>query len=103
MENILAGVNISFLHNRDFSDSFIVLVEINKMRTEYKRPGLLISVDEIDGLGRFIEFESENLLGTREMQQLVESGKIINLPIGYVEMMVKKKNPSLYLKGKYSE
>ena len=78
-------------------------VTISKDRISYETnsKGVEISLDKVDNLGEFIELESISNLGKDEIIAIQDKFNLLNLPIGYVELYLRKHNKELYLKGRY--
>ncbi|MGE5829294.1 MAG: CYTH domain-containing protein, partial [Micromonosporaceae bacterium] len=60
------------------------LVTVDKVRRSYGLDGLTVCVDEVDGLGSFIEIESPRSQDRAGVAQLAQRLGMVNLPIGYV-------------------
>ena len=76
-------------------------VSITKHRTIYTGEGLEISLDVIENLGTFLEIEAKGADGIRRVQHFCKERGLVNLPIGYVELWLRKHAFPLYLNGRY--
>lgn len=80
---------------------------VDKMRTSYKRDLFTICVDEVAGLGTFLEIELmantiENLARIKqEMQHLLKKLDIVPLKTGYGTLLLRKKDFQQYLLGRF--
>jgi adenylate cyclase class IV len=61
---------------------------------------VIIYLDTVDGLGKFIEVESKtgDPLGVTEWARRFS---LTNPPVGYVEFMLRQSNFELYRRGRY--
>lgn len=94
---------IKSVHTKDPLTAFALnqFVSITKHRTVYTGEGLEISLDSIENLGTFLEIEAKGEDGIQRVQQFCEQRGLVNLPIGYVELWLRKHDFSLYRKGRY--
>jgi len=92
----------SFLHQNNLSQSIVV----DKTRTTYTKDDTTICVDQVKGLGNFVEIE---ILVKDESQSKAAQEKILSLfpknkkPVttGYTALSWKKKDFEVYKAGKY--
>ena len=88
-------------------NELIILLAINKTRTEYKRDNITICFDEVEKLGKYIEieavFEELNDFSTAKskLKELIKETIIFNgnykeEQTGYVELYLKEFNPAAY-------
>lgn len=78
------------------------LVTIEKYREViYLSPDVECVVDNIKGLGTFIELEVSKKDNKPQLEKLYQTLGLSHIPIGYVELFLKNTNPSLYLQGRY--
>ncbi|HLZ60564.1 MAG TPA: CYTH domain-containing protein, partial [Ktedonosporobacter sp.] len=79
-----------------------VLASIEKMRTCYTDGTMLVSVDQVAGLGEFVEAEVECEEGTETQEALTHVQAFISdlggtpLQAGYTELWLYKNNPQAY-------
>ena len=79
----------------------VPFVRIEKLRNDYVRPGLTLSVDEVAGLGLFVELEADSVSHVSAMYEIFRAHSLDNLPVGYVEIYLRSYNYPLYLQGRY--
>lgn len=91
------GIATGRLHSMGLEE----LVVIHKRRTEFSGEGLLIALDTIDGLGKFVEVEAKDESGAALVSDWFRNAGLVNLPVGYVELMLRKVNRTLYAQGRY--
>lgn len=75
-------------------------VLIDKTRKVYKSKNMEIAIDNVSNLGQFIEIEARSSAINR-VREVAKKLKLSNLPIGYVELYLRKNNFNLYKKGRY--
>jgi predicted adenylyl cyclase CyaB len=76
-------------------------VEIAKERVIYIAPELEVSVDRIEGLGAFLEVEAKSESGKALVEDFCAKHHLENMPLGYVELWLRKNAFETYLKGRY--
>lgn len=79
----------------------IELVKIEKFRKEYSFNNLIISIDDVLGLGEFIEIEGSTTTDFARIKKIASSLNLSNLEVGYVELMLRKLNFDTYKAGRY--
>jgi predicted adenylyl cyclase CyaB len=77
------------------------ITKIIKTRTAYKLNNLIIAIDDVEGLGKFIEIEGNSRTEFEEIKQIASSLDLTNMEVGYVELMLRKQNFDVYKKGRY--
>ena len=89
------------LNNLFLSNGLEIVCRINKKRDTYKKDGLEINLDEIDGLGTFVEVEvqTENIeLGKQKILEFIRDKLEIDesdiITKGYVPLMIEKNEKS---------
>jgi adenylate cyclase class IV len=82
-------------------DALRPFVTISKTRSDFELPNVTCSIDEVEGLGSFIELEATNRSGIEWLKEKLRSGSVKNIPIGYVELWLKKNRYPEYLLGRY--
>lgn len=82
-------------------ESLAPFVTIAKTRREGHVGGVLVSLDEVDGLGTFVELEVRDEATLPELLCLADSLGLKNLPIGYVELYLRAHNFALYRRGRF--
>lgn len=83
------------------TEELVPFVRIIKERKNVSRPGLTLSLDHVDGLGYYIEVEAANSSGVEWIVDQLDAGHLVNLPIGYVELWLRKHDFSLYQQGRF--
>lgn len=78
-----------------------VFVTIAKRREVYTQPGVEFCVDEVTGLGKFIEIEAVDRELSNKYQQWASNEGIKPIPVGYVELYLRKHDNSTYMQGRY--
>jgi hypothetical protein len=76
-------------------------VRIAKRRKLYRREGVEFCVDDVDGLGRFVEIEVSDPAAADFYMSWATSQRLINLAVGYVELYLRKHDWETYLRGRY--
>lgn len=84
-----------------FGSCLVPFVRIEKLRNNYVRPGLTLSVDEVAGLGLFVELEADSVEHVSAMYEVFRAHSLNNLPVGYVEIYLRAYEYPLYLRGRY--
>lgn len=79
------------------------LVTVEKQRTEYaySHAEWIVCVDEVKNLGTFVELEAATADASVEAARYCAEHGIVNVPIGYVELILRKIDRALYLQGRY--
>lgn len=76
-------------------------IRIAKHRTIYHGDGIEVSLDRVNGLGLFLEVEARGRNGIEKATAFCSSRGLKNLPLGYVELWLRKYDFSAYRTGKY--
>ncbi len=76
-------------------------VTIKKLRKTYKADGVTICVDDVEGLGLFVEIEAVDSRGALAVAKHCKMAGLNNLAVGYVELHLRKTDFELYMKGRY--
>jgi len=79
----------------------VPFVSITKNRTVYLTQTVEIVIDDIEGLGSFIEIEARDDSNASAVMNLQKELDLEHIPIGYVELYLREYNFDLYEKGKY--
>jgi len=88
-------------------NDLIELARIENCRTQYRYENLEISVDQVEGLGEFLEIEAqcEEQSDTRQaiaqVQDFAADFAARQVRVGYVELWLQKHHPRIYQIGKY--
>lgn len=88
-------------------NGLIELARIENQRAEYRNENLVLCVDNVEGLGDFLEIETqcEEESGTRQAIEQVQAFaaglEARQVHIGYVELWLQKHRPRAYRQGKY--
>ena len=75
-------------------------VVIDRVRKTFKKDNILIIYDKVKDLGDFIEIEGQES-DAEHIKKLSQIFELKPLPIGYVELYLRKFNFPLYLQGKF--
>lgn len=76
-------------------------VTISKRREIYSKPGVEFCIDSVENLGEFIEIESINQDLSKKYQEWISREGIKVIPVGYVELYLRKYDFSTYMTGRY--
>jgi adenylate cyclase class IV len=76
-------------------------VRIVKERTVYCGGETEVSLDRIPGLGDFLEVEARGPTGRQSAVEFCAKNGLRNLPLGYVELWLRKHDFSTYRTGRY--
>jgi adenylate cyclase, class 2 len=80
---------------------------VDKTRTTYSIEDFVISIDEVKGLGKFLEIElMDNKTDaldavTKRMKEILSSLELKPLKTGYDSLMLRKQNFQQYLRGRF--
>lgn len=93
----------SFLSLEEFFEAVDLKpwVRIVKHRKIYRRPGAEFCVDDVEGLGTFVEIESADAATANYYTKWANSQGLVNLPVGYVELFLRKHDWETYKRGRY--
>ena len=80
---------------KDLNQNYIEELQINKRRSIYVYHSVIINIDDVEGLGKFIGFVILDKSKLREMNALISKLKITSKPIKqtYFDMLLKKQKP----------
>ncbi|MBX9830564.1 CYTH domain-containing protein [Candidatus Babeliales bacterium] len=98
---------IADLDHLKYVNNFVEHYVVDKRRTTYKRDAFTICVDEVAGLGTFLEIELmascvEDLERVKQsMQLLVKELDVVPLKTGYCTLLLRKKHFKQYLLGRF--
>ena len=87
----------------------IELAHIENQRAQYADENLVICVDEVEGLGAFVEIEmqceegSDTHQAVARVQDFATCFAARQVRVGYVELWLQKHHPRAYRIGKYHE
>jgi len=90
-------------------NGLIELAHIENRRVQYKYDDLVICVDQVEGLGDFVEIEtqceegSDTRQAVAQVQCLAAGFAARQVRVGYVELWLQKHHPRAYQRGKYHE
>ena len=90
-------------------NGLIELARIENRRVEYTYENLVVCVDHVEGLGDFLEIEtqceeeSETSQAVAQVQAFAVGVEAWQVHIGYVELWLQKHHPHAYRQGKYQE
>jgi hypothetical protein len=76
-------------------------VHIEKQRSTYVGDGIEVCLDEVSGLGSFIEVEAVGSTGVAAATRFCSQKALTNLPLGYVELWLRKHDFQTYRCGRY--
>ncbi len=88
-------------------NGLIELARIENSRAEYRYENLVVCADHVEGLGDFLEIEtqceveSETPRAIEQVQAFAAGLDARQVHIGYVELWLQKYLPRAYLQGKY--
>lgn len=90
-------------------NGLVELARIENRRVEFTYENLVVCVDHVEGLGDFLEIETQCAEGS-EMRQAVAQVQAFaagvearQVHVGYVELWLQKYHPGAYRQGKYQE
>lgn len=90
-------------------NGLVELARIENSRAEYRYENLVVCVDHVEGLGDFLEIEtqceveSETPRAIEQVQAFAAGLDARQVHIGYVELWLQKYLPRAYRQGKYQE
>lgn len=90
-------------------NGLVELVRIENRRVEYIYENLVVCVDHVEGLGDFLEIEtqcaeeSETRQAIAQVQAFAAGLEARQVHVGYVELWLRKHYPLVYRRGKYQE
>jgi adenylate cyclase class IV len=90
-------------------NGLIELARIENRRAQYTYRNLVICVDQVEGLGEFVEIEmqceegSDTHQAIAQVQALAASFAARQVRVGYVELWLQKYHPQADHRGKYHE
>jgi len=90
-------------------NSLIELAHIENRRAQYAYENLVICVDEVEGLGEFVEIEmqcedgSDTHRAVARVQDFAVGFVAPQVSVGYVELWLQKHHPRAYQMGKYHQ
>jgi adenylate cyclase, class 2 len=76
-------------------------VAVKKARKTFGANGVVICIDDVDGLGKFIEIEATDPGNAYLVTRYCEQAGLKNLKVGYVELLLRRDNFPLYKQGRY--
>src|SRR5690606_13016068 len=74
-------------------------VTINKTRKTYNVEGAVICLDDVEGLGKYIEIEALNPKSITYLTEYCKKINLTNLEIGYVELFLRANHFNIYKQG----
>lgn len=90
-------------------NGLIELARIENRRVEYIYENMVVCVDHVEGLGDFLEIEtqceegSETPQAIEQLQAFAAGVEARQVHVGYVELWLQKHHPRAYRQGKYQE
>lgn len=90
-------------------NGLIELARIENRRVEYIYENLIVCLDHVEGLGDFLEIEtqceeeSETSQAVAQVQAFAAGVEARQVHVGYVELWLQKHHPDAYRRGKYQE
>ena len=90
-------------------NGLIELAHIENQRIQYMYDNLVVCVDQVEGLGDFVEVETQCEEGSdtsqveARMQYFAAGFAARRMHVGYVELWLQKHDPQAYQRGKYHE
>jgi len=95
--------NMNALDPSDVMGSFGLqeLVTIRKTRKTYAEEGLRVFIDDVEGLGTFVEIEAIEAGKFRAIAEFCETVGLHHIPTGYVELYLRQHKFDLYQRGRY--
>lgn len=97
------------VHEAIAHNGLCVMVHIENHRTQYALEDMIVCVDRVEGLGDYLEIETQCREERETQQALVRlegmAAGIALRPVrvGYVERWLQKHHPQVYQRGKYQE
>jgi predicted adenylyl cyclase CyaB len=88
-------------------NGLIELVRIENKREAYGSEHIALSIDHVEGLGYFLEVETQceedtdTSLAQARLQAFVSDLQVQHIKVGYVELWLAQHNPEAYLAGRY--
>ena len=90
-------------------NGLIELARIQNRRVEYTYENLVVCLDHVEGLGDFLEIEtqcaeeSETRQAVEQVQAFAAGVEARQVHVGYVELWLQKYHPLAYRQGQYQE
>jgi len=90
-------------------NGLIELAVIENRRIQYRYDDLVVCVDRVEGLGDFVEIETQCEEGSDTQQAIAQVCRFAagfaarQVHVGYVELWLQKHHPRAYQRGKYHE
>jgi adenylate cyclase class IV len=90
-------------------NGLIELAVIENRRVQYRYDDLVVCVDRVEGLGDFVEIETQCEEGSDTQQAIAKMHRFAagfaarQVHVGYVELWLQKHHPRAYQRGKYHE
>lgn len=76
-------------------------VTLKKIRCLWRLEGVELCIDDVEDLGRFLEIEARGEAGQAAVAEVAHALSVDNIPVGYVELYLRKHEWSTYLRGRY--
>ena len=92
-----------------YGNGLVELAHIENSRAEYRYENLVVCVDHVEGLGDFLEIEtqceveSETPRAIEQVEAFAAGVEVRQVHVGYVELWLQKHLPGAYRQGKYRE
>jgi adenylate cyclase class IV len=90
-------------------NGLIELAVIENRRVQYRYDDLVVCVDRVEGLGDFVEIETQCEEGSDTQQAIAKMHRFAagfaarQVRVGYVELWLQKHRPRAYQRGKYHQ
>ena len=99
----LAGEARDFENFESLANSFDISpwVEIQKDRTVYDLKDAEVCIDEVNGLGQYVEIEVIDPESNDKYVEWAAKNGLSHLAVGYVELYLRKHDFSTYMLGRY--
>ncbi|KKT23335.1 MAG: Adenylate cyclase [candidate division TM6 bacterium GW2011_GWF2_43_87] len=112
LNELLLSLSLTPIYNADLetlkeANNLVSLYTVDKIRTSYKCGNFVLAVDEVAGLGMFLEIElmaqsTEGIEAIKQEMQCALAGlKIKPSRVGYDTLQMKKINYQQYLRGRF--
>ena len=112
LNDLLLSLALTPIYNADLetlkeANNLVGLYTVDKIRTSYRCENFTLAVDEVAGLGMFLEIElmaqsTEGIEAIKQEMQCTLAGlKIKPSKVGYDTLQMKKTNYQQYLRGRF--
>lgn len=77
------------------------LLTVRKQRSIAGWSNVTIALDDVEGLGTFVELEVAHAADVPQLRALMDALEVENVPVGYVELILRNQDFRLYAQGRF--